>query len=64
MREQYMRDRYNPKLMLRSLSSFYLENGKIIFDEYVWRENRLDNLSREELISRLTAEEMAQNKLG
>ncbi len=64
MREQYMRDRYNPKLMLRSLSSFYLENGKIIFDEYVWRENRLDNLSKVELISKLTAEEMAQNKLG
>ncbi|MFO1381146.1 MAG: glycosyltransferase [Chitinivorax sp.] len=64
MREQYMRDRYNPKLMLRSLSSFYLENGKIIHDEYVWRENRLDNLSKTELIAKLTAKEMAENKLG
>lgn len=64
MREQYMRDRYNPKLMLRSLSSFYLENGKIIHDEYVWRENRLDHLTKTELIAKLTAEDMAENKLG
>jgi len=38
MREQYMRDRYNPKMMLKSVASFYKENRLIIYDEYIWRE--------------------------
>lgn len=53
MKEQYMRDRYNAKLMLRSVSSFYRENGLIIKDEYVWRENQLTGLSKEALVKKL-----------
>ena len=41
MGERYNRERYDPKRMLISISSFYKENGLIIFDEYVWRENNL-----------------------
>ena len=39
--------------MLISVASFYRENGKIIRDEYIWRENGLDALSREQLKSLL-----------
>ena len=53
MREQYMRDRYNPKMMLKSVASFYKENGLLIHDEYIWRENGLQGLSREEILARL-----------
>ena len=53
MREQYMRDRYNPKMMLKSVASFYQENGLLIHDEYIWRENGLQGLSRQEILSRL-----------
>ena len=53
MREQYMRDRYNPKLMLKSVASFYQENGLLIHDEYIWRENGLKELSREQILVRL-----------
>lgn len=47
MGERYNKERYDPQRMLLSVASFYHENEKIIFDEYVWRENRLDrkNLS-------------------
>jgi glycosyltransferase involved in cell wall biosynthesis len=53
MREQYMRDRYNPKMMLKSVASFYQENGLLIHDEYIWRENGLQGLSREQILARL-----------
>lgn len=53
MREQYMRDRYNPKMMLKSVASFYQENGLLIHDEYIWRENGLQELSREQILVRL-----------
>lgn len=53
MREQYMRDRYNPKMMLKSVASFYKENGLLIHDEYIWRENGLKSLSREQILVRL-----------
>ena len=53
MREQYMRDRYNPKLMLKSVASFYKENGLLIHDEYIWRENGLSTLTRAQILSRL-----------
>ncbi|MEO5607348.1 MAG: glycosyltransferase [Polaromonas sp.] len=53
MREQYMRDRYNPKMMLKSVASFYKENGLLIHDEYIWRENGLQGLSREQILARL-----------
>lgn len=53
MREQYMRDRYNPKMMLKSVASFYRENGLLIHDEYIWRENGLQGLTREQILARL-----------
>lgn len=53
MREQYMRDRYNPKMMLKSVASFYQENDLLIHDEYIWRENGLQDLSREQILARL-----------
>ncbi len=49
MKERYIRSRYDPKRMLTSIASFYGENGLIIQDEYVWRENKLFELNREEL---------------
>jgi glycosyltransferase involved in cell wall biosynthesis len=54
MKDRYVKDRYNPVKMLTSVKSFYKENGLIIKDEYVWRENNLNCLSREELIVLLT----------
>jgi len=54
MKDIYVNDRYNPAKMLTSLRSFYRENGLIIKDEYVWRENRLNSLSRAELVGLLT----------
>lgn len=53
MHERYMSDRYNPKLMLKSVASFFSENGLIIFDEYIWRENALNSLPRDVLIEKL-----------
>lgn len=54
MKDRYVNDRYNPVKMMTSLRSFYKENGLIIKDEYVWRENRLNSLSRAELVGLLT----------
>ncbi|BCX80651.1 hypothetical protein MIT9_P0225 [Methylomarinovum caldicuralii] len=53
MKKRYIQDRYNPEKMLESLRSFYRETGLLIFDEYIWRENSLTGLSREEVIERL-----------
>lgn len=55
MRARYMADRYNPRLMLKSVASFYRENGLLIRDEYIWRENGLDGLDRSEIVARLAA---------
>lgn len=49
MKERYLQSRYDPKKMLISVASFYRENGLIIQDEYIWRENGLGGLSREQL---------------
>lgn len=49
MKERYLQSRYDPKKMLISVASFYRENGMIIKDEYIWRENGLNSLSREQL---------------
>lgn len=54
MKDRYVNDRYDPLKMLTSLRSFYKENGLIIQDEYIWRENRLNGLTREELIGLLS----------
>lgn len=54
MSELYMKDRYNPQRMLTSLKSFWQENELIIYDEYVWRENALDRLSRPQLVELLS----------
>lgn len=53
MKERYLQSRYDPKKMLISVASFYRENGMIIQDEYIWRENGLGGLSREQLKARL-----------
>jgi glycosyltransferase involved in cell wall biosynthesis len=62
MRKKYMADRYNPALMLKSVASFYRENGLIIHDEYIWRENRLNGLSHQQLLERL--ESVAKAPVG
>lgn len=53
MGEKYMADRYNPKMMLKSVASFYAENQLIIKDEYIWRENGLNAMSRPQLLEAL-----------
>ena len=53
MKKKYLEDRYNPDGMLRAIASFYAENNLILYDEYVWKENALGRLSREELKRRL-----------
>jgi GT2 family glycosyltransferase len=55
MQEQYMQDRYDPRRMLTSVASFYAENGLLIYDEYIWRENGLKGLPREQVLERLMA---------
>jgi glycosyltransferase involved in cell wall biosynthesis len=42
MGPRYTQERYDPKRMLLSVASFYKENGRIIYDEYIWRENQLN----------------------
>ncbi|PIE82813.1 MAG: hypothetical protein CSA09_05225 [Candidatus Contendobacter odensis] len=49
MEDRYVRSRYDPQSMLTSIASFYAETGLIIQDEYVWRENDLFTLSRDQL---------------
>jgi glycosyltransferase involved in cell wall biosynthesis len=53
MQEQYMQARYDPRRMLTSVASFYAENGLLIYDEYIWRENGLKSLPREQVLERL-----------
>jgi glycosyltransferase involved in cell wall biosynthesis len=55
MQAQYMQDRYDPRRMLTSVASFYAENGLLIYDEYIWRENGLKGLPREQVLERLAA---------
>lgn len=53
MGKKYLEDRYNPKMMLKSVASFYAENGLIIKDEYIWRENGLNTMTRLQLLETL-----------
>jgi GT2 family glycosyltransferase len=62
MKEQYMRDRYNPQRMLTSVKSFYAENGLLIYDEYIWRENGLQGLTPAEVVQRLGVQPAPGNK--
>jgi len=55
MHDRYLKDRYNPAQMMISLRSFYQENGLLIHDEYIWRENGLNELSREDVIQKMLA---------
>lgn len=64
MKERYLSDRYNPEMMLKSVASFYQENALLIRDEYVWRENGLFDLTRDELIARLNAARQAPTSFG
>lgn len=57
--KEYMKDRYNPKLMLRSVASFYEENGMLVYDEYIWRENGLNAMKLEDVVSVLSEERKA-----
>lgn len=51
--KNYMKDRYNPKMMLRSVASFFEENGMMIYDEYIWRENGLNSKPLPEVVELL-----------
>ena len=53
MKKKYLEARYNSDGMLRAIASFYDENNLIIYDEYVWKENGLGSLTREELKKKL-----------
>lgn len=59
MKERYLNSRYDPRKMLVSVASFYRENGMIIKDEYIWRENRLFELDRSRLRQLLEAQPLA-----
>lgn len=56
MKQRYLKARYDPRRMAESIRSFYRETGLLIFDEYIWRENGLIGLSREEVLERLGLE--------
>ncbi len=61
MKKEYLNARYNQQGMLKALGSFYQENKLLLFDEYVWKENGLKSLSREELKARLLATVIPNN---
>lgn len=56
MKERYLQSRYDPKKMLISVASFYRENGLIIQDEYIWRENGLFGMPRDRLKTLLSGQ--------
>lgn len=64
MGKKYMADRYNPKMMLKSVASFYAENGLIIKDEYIWRENGLQTMTRPQLLDTLKAAGQSQTRFN
>ncbi len=61
MKNKYLKDRYDRFGMLRAIASFYAENGLIIHDEYVWKENELGKLTRDELKKKLMKIHEAMN---
>lgn len=50
--QEYIRFRYNPQLMLRSLAQFYFDYKLIIADDYIYSSNNIDisKLSDQEVI--------------
>jgi GT2 family glycosyltransferase len=64
MGKKYMADRYNPKMMLKSVASFYAENGLIIKDEYIWRENGLQTMTRPQLLEALEAARQSETSFN
>ncbi len=64
MGKKYMADRYNPKMMLKSVASFYVENGLIIKDEYIWRENGLQAMTRPQLLEALEAARQSETSFN
>ncbi len=50
--QDYLNFRYHPKLMLKSISQFYIDNNLIINDDYVFSTNGLNNrkMNNEEII--------------
>jgi len=59
-----MADRYNPKMMLKSVASFYAENQLIIKDEYIWRENGLNVMTRPQLLRTLNEASLMQTRFN
>lgn len=49
MKKRYLQERYDKSNMLVSVATFYKENGLIIKDDYVWRENRLEGMNLADL---------------
>jgi GT2 family glycosyltransferase len=64
MGKKYMADRYNPKMMLKSVASFYAENQLIIKDEYIWRENGLNVMTRPQLLRALNEASLMQTRFN
>lgn len=50
--QEYLNFRYHPKLMLKSISQFYIDNNLIINDDYVFSTNGLNNrkMNNEEIV--------------
>lgn len=64
MGKKYMADRYNPKMMLKSVASFYAENQLIIKDEYIWRENGLHAMTRPQLVQALKQASLTETRFN
>lgn len=64
MGKKYMADRYNPKMMLKSVASFYAENQLIIKDEYIWRENGLNAMTRPQLVQALKQASLTETRFN
>jgi hypothetical protein len=64
MGEKYMADRYNPKMMLKSVASFYAENQLIIKDEYIWRENGLHAMTRPQVVQALKQASLTETRFN
>jgi hypothetical protein len=46
------------------VASFYAENGLIIKDEYIWRENGLQTMTRPQLLEALEAARQSETSFN
>jgi hypothetical protein len=51
-------------MMLKSVASFYAENQLIIKDEYIWRENGLNVMTRPQLLQALNEASLMQTRFN